>query len=71
METIKKIFTGIGAFVVLILVIGLIFVFPTKWLWNWLMPTIFNLPVITAWQAFGLMILSGILFRSSSSSKKE
>lgn len=35
----------------------------TMWLWNWLMPAIFNLPVITIWQAAGLVILSRILFR--------
>jgi hypothetical protein len=31
-------------------------------LWNWLMPTLFGLPVITFWQAWGLMALSWILF---------
>ena len=35
----------------------------TMWLWNWLMPVIFNLPMITIWQAAGLVILSRILFR--------
>lgn len=32
------------------------------WLWNWLMPTIFHLTVITYWQAFGLAILAKVLF---------
>jgi hypothetical protein len=32
-------------------------------LWNWLMPAIFALPAITYWQAVGLLVLSGILFR--------
>ena len=31
-------------------------------LWNWLMPAIFGLPVITFWQALGLLGLSWILF---------
>ena len=31
-------------------------------LWNWLMPVLFGLPVITFWQAWGLMALSWILF---------
>jgi hypothetical protein len=35
----------------------------TMWLWNWLMPTIFNLPAIGFWQAVGLLILSHILFK--------
>lgn len=31
-------------------------------LWNWLMPEIFDLPIISFWQAAGLLILSKILF---------
>jgi hypothetical protein len=31
-------------------------------LWNWLMPSIFGLPVLTFWQAVGLLGLSWILF---------
>ena len=31
-------------------------------LWNALMPVIFHLPLITFWQAFGLLILAKILF---------
>ncbi len=31
-------------------------------LWNWLMPGIFGLHTITYWQAYGLLILSKILF---------
>jgi hypothetical protein len=33
------------------------------WLWNWLIPDLFNGPVIHFWQALGLMLLSRILFR--------
>jgi hypothetical protein len=33
------------------------------WLWNWLMPAIFGLPVISFWQAWGLLVLSSILFK--------
>lgn len=32
-------------------------------LWNWLMPAIFNLPTISFWQAWGLLVLSSILFK--------
>lgn len=46
-----------------------LFAFPVKWLWNWLMPMLFGLKAINAWQAWGLMTLCGILFKSSSSSK--
>lgn len=31
-------------------------------LWNWLMPTIFNLTTITFWQALGIDALVSILF---------
>jgi hypothetical protein len=31
-------------------------------LWNWLMPTLFHLPVITFWQGVGLLGLSWALF---------
>ena len=33
-----------------------------RWLWNWLMPAIFGLPVLTFWQALGVLALSRILF---------
>ena len=33
-------------------------------LWNWLMPVIFGLPIITYWQAWGLVLLAHILFKS-------
>ena len=32
------------------------------WLWNWLMPVIFHLGVITYWQAIGLAVLARLLF---------
>lgn len=39
-------------------ILGLI----TMVLWNWLVPVLFSGPVITYWQALGLLILSKILF---------
>jgi hypothetical protein len=32
------------------------------WLWNWLMPAIFHLGIITYWQAVGLAVLGRLLF---------
>jgi len=32
-------------------------------LWNWLMPEIFGLRTLSYWQAWGLLILSSILFK--------
>jgi hypothetical protein len=58
-------------FAVLILVISSFLGGLAVWiLWNWLMPEIFNLKVITYWQAFGLCFLSGILFKDGPSSSK-
>jgi hypothetical protein len=34
----------------------------TMYLWNWLVPDLFNGKVITFWQALGLLVLSKILF---------
>ena len=46
-----------------ILAIGFMFaaVFVTQYLWNWLVPELFNGPEITYWQTLGLFILSKIL----------
>lgn len=38
------------------------FVMATMYLWNWLVPALFSGPVITFWQALGLLALSKILF---------
>lgn len=61
METLLKILGGI----VLIVILAIVFSFPTMWLWNWLMPTLFGLVKITWVQALGINVLSGILFRNS------
>ena len=49
--------------------VSLLLAWPVKLLWNWLMPVIFGLPLITFWQAAGLMLLISILFRWSVSVK--
>ena len=51
-----------------ILMAGLAFLFGVivMLLWNWLMPEIFGLGTITYWQAWGLVILSHILFKAGS-----
>jgi hypothetical protein len=42
--------------------VGFLLSLAMMYLWNWLMPEIFHLPVITYWQAIGLFILSRFLF---------
>jgi len=37
-------------------------------LWNWLMPSVFGLSCIDFWQAFGLLVLSRLLFGTFPSS---
>jgi len=37
-------------------------IFLTMTLWNWLIPTLFNGPSVTYWQAFGLLLLGKLLF---------
>jgi hypothetical protein len=40
-----------------------VFGFLVMWLWNWLMPALFGLSTITYWQAWGLVVLTHILFK--------
>jgi hypothetical protein len=49
---------GIIGFTALAFLFGAV----VMWLWNWLMPVIFHLGVITYWQAVGLAILGRLLF---------
>jgi hypothetical protein len=60
--------TGLG-----IAGIGLVFLFGwiVMLLWNWLMPEIFGLKQLTYWQAWGILILSCILFKNCNFSSKE
>lgn len=59
----KWILKGIGA-----LILFALFAFLLGWvvflLWNWLVPALFGGPAITYWQAYGLLILSRLLFGS-------
>ena len=49
-------------FAVFIVAFIALFGFVFQYLWNWLMPEIFGLGVVTYWQAIGLMILAKIIF---------
>lgn len=70
----NNLFAKISLFVITIVVIIamlILMAYPTMWLWNWLMPTIFGLTTkITFWQAFGINILSSLLFKSPNNIKK-
>jgi hypothetical protein len=49
---------------------ALLLAFPVMWLWNWVVVDIFQLPVISYWQAFGIYTLFGILFKNVPASNK-
>jgi len=53
-----KIAFGVVFFTGIVFLFGLV----VKMLWNAVIPDIFGLPTITYWQAFGLLLLSQILF---------
>ena len=56
----KWIYRGIGIAALMVLAFFL-FGYVTMYLWNWLMPDLFNLKTIDFTQAIGLVILSKIL----------
>jgi hypothetical protein len=58
-ERVVRIAVKIALFGILAIVV---FGFVVMALWNWLMPALFRLPLISFWQALGLVVLSKILF---------
>ncbi|MBB6481197.1 hypothetical protein [Spirochaeta isovalerica] len=58
MKVFLGVLMGIG-----FLILGFLFGWVVMLLWNWLMPDIFGLGEVTYWQAWGLLILSSILFK--------
>ena len=71
METLIEILGAALLVILIVAIIAIILSFPVMWLWNWLMPTIFDLVEISFWQALGINLLCGFLFRSSSSNSKK
>jgi hypothetical protein len=67
----KSSFEAIAVFLGMVAIVIVILGYPLMLLWNWLMPVIFKLPEITLWQAIGLNLLSTILFKSTTTIKKE
>jgi hypothetical protein len=66
-DALKLIVTIVGALCLMAIIMGL----PLQLLWNWLMPRIFGLPTIGFWEAVGLTVMSGVLFKNTSNSKKD
>jgi len=68
MKSSLEIIVGIiGILILAVVLLG----YPTMLLWNWLMPTIFNLPTITFWQACGINLLASILFKPTVNIKND
>jgi hypothetical protein len=55
----------------LLMLSAILLAIPTMLLWNWLLPHLFNTPAITLYEAVGINLLSGILFKSNVSVKKD
>ena len=60
LKVIPWVLLGIVGAAALALVFGLV----VMALWNWLMPELFGLTTISYWQAWGLVLLAHILFKS-------
>ena len=58
---IESLFLIVPIWIVVILILVDFF----KWLWNITMPQVFNLKVITYWQALRILIIAGVLFGGS------
>ena len=70
MNTITSVVGVVIAAVTTIFVIGLLFSLPVMWLWNGcLVGAIDGVREIGWLQSFGIMILSGLLFKSTASKK--
>jgi hypothetical protein len=67
MKSIEALLLVIG----LLILSALLLAIPTMLLWNWLLPHLFNIPAITLYEAVGINILSGILFKSNVNIKKD
>ncbi len=70
MKNVTEIIFMVLGLALLGLAFGMLFAFPVKWLWNWLMPDLFGLKTIDVFQAWGLSVLCSFLFKSTSVSSK-
>lgn len=70
MRTLTEVIGVVIAAFVMIFVLGLIFSLPVMWLWNGcLVGAIDGVREIGWLQSFGILILSGLLFKSTASKK--
>jgi hypothetical protein len=67
MKPIEAFLLGIG----LLILSALLIAVPIYFLWNWLMPGIFGLPIISIYQAWGLSALTSLLLKPSTTVKND
>lgn len=63
----------VGAIVIALaamLIFGFLLAWPVVWIWNWMVPELFGLPLITYWQAYWLGVLLRLLFGTGVSVSK-
>ena len=65
----EKFLTGFATVIGVVALVAILLGLPLMILWNWLMPTIFGLPMIGFWQAVGLNFLASILFNKTTTKK--
>jgi len=65
----EKLLIVLGA-IFLVVIMSLLMAFPTMWLWNYVIPSIFGLVKINFWKALALNLLSGILFKNTVNNSK-
>jgi hypothetical protein len=71
MESLGKVVGGVLSILLILIVVCVFLALPTMLLWNWLMPEIFGVKEVGFFQALGLNLLSGILFKSTMSTKNQ
>ena len=63
MKTLKKKFRRAMWMIPLFMIsVGTLVGFAIMGLWNWIMPAVFGLGMITFWQAIGILILGRLIF---------
>lgn len=61
-----KLFTILLAFIIISLAVCFMEAGILMWLWNIIIVYLFNIPMLTYWYSFGLIIISNIIFKTKS-----
>jgi hypothetical protein len=70
LELILKAVGALAMIAGILIVVSVLYAWPVMLLWDWLMPSLFRLRTITLLEAWGLVVLCGLLLKSGSSSEK-